>query len=135
MSILADEAAVSPISPAKASPFLSRLLLALLAGAVLAAGFPPYKFPLLLPIGIALLIRALERATVREGIYTGLACGAVYFGATLFWLGSLFGAASISLIAIAAAFPALFGGLYAWLRRRSQRIPLWLLAPVLWTAI
>ncbi len=105
------------------------------AGAVLAAGFPPYHAPVLLPLGIAILLTALRGASVRSGAYTGFACGVVYFGATLFWLGNLFGAASISLVAIAAAFPMLFAALFVWLRGRLPGIPVWLLAPALWTGV
>lgn len=115
--------------------FGRRVALAAGAGALLAAGFPPYSVPALLPVGIGLLLLALEGLTPRQGAYAGLACGAVYFGATLFWLANIFGAAAVSLIAIAAAFPALFGAAYAFVRRSLPAFPAWLAAAVLWTGI
>src|SRR5688500_17866761 len=124
-----------PASSSPTFPLARRVMIALATGALLAAGFPPYGVPLVIPFAIAALLSALNSATVREGVYTGLACGAVYFGATLFWLSNLFGAASISLIAIAAGFVGLFGGLYAWIRGRIPRISVWILAPVLWTGV
>lgn len=112
-----------------------RALLAAASGALLAASFPPYRLPVLLPFGFALLLAALDGLRPRQGFYLGFLCGAVTFGATLFWLSNLFGAAAVSLIAIVASFTLLFGVLYTLLRRRLPRVPLWLLAPLLWTGI
>lgn len=108
----------------------------MVVGALLAASFPPYGLPYLLPVGFALLLYQLRgRLTPRLGFYVGFACGAVYFGATIFWLFNLFGAAAISLIAIAACFPGLFAALLVWLRQRLPCLPLWLLAATLWTGV
>src|SRR5438105_2624751 len=114
---------------------LLRALRGILAGALLAAAFPPYNLRILLPLGAAALLWALNGATLREGIYTGLACGAVYFGATLFWLFNLFGAASISLIAIAAAFLVVFSMLLVWLLARLPRVPVWFVSAVIWVSV
>src|SRR5438552_7806944 len=114
----------------------SRILGAMAAGALLAAAFPPYNLPYLLPVGFAVFLYQLRGGlTPRLGFYIGFACGAVYFGATIFWLFNLFGAAAISLIAIAAVFPGLFGALTVWLGRRLPRVPVWLLGAILWTGI
>jgi apolipoprotein N-acyltransferase len=118
-----------------ALPLAPRLLGGLAAGALLAAGFPPYHLPFLLPFGIATLLAQLQDVTARAAAYIGLACGAVYFGATLFWLANLFGAAAISLCAIAAAFIMLFAVLYTSLHRRLPGLPPWALAAVAWTGI
>src|SRR5689334_2560293 len=85
---------------------------AVLAGTLLASSFPPIKLPILFPFGVAPLLVAVESAKIRHAFYAGFICGLVFYGATLHWLGNLFGAASISLIAIAAFFPALFCALY-----------------------
>lgn len=133
-----DNAGRSKAPPAladKATPLLPRLLGALGAGALLAASFPPYHLPILLPLGVALLLAQFENVGARPAAYLGLACGAVYFGGTLFWLANLFGAAAISLCAIAASFVMLFAVLYVSLRRRLPRTPTWALAAVAWTAV
>jgi len=122
-------------SPPASQSISARLLLSLAAGALLAASFPPYRMPFLLPAGFALLVYALDGLRPRHGFYFGFAAGVVYFGATLFWLSNLFGAAAVSLIAIAAAFPLVFGVGFTFLRRRLLRMPLRILAPVLWTGI
>jgi apolipoprotein N-acyltransferase len=112
-----------------------RLLYSIVAGGLLAASFPPYRLSIVLPFGFALLVYALDGLRPRHGFYLGFAAGVVYFGATLFWLANLFGTASISLIAIAASFLALFCVTFATLRLRLPRIPVWILAPFLWTGI
>ncbi len=104
-------------------------------GALLAACFPPFHLPVLLPFAFAALLALLSGVTVREGAYIGLACGFVFFAITLFWLSNLFGAAAVSLWAIAAAYPTLFAALFVWLRRRLPDVPVWLLAALLWTGV
>ncbi len=130
-----DEGEPRGASQGRALAIGMRLLVALAAGILFAVSFPPYGMPVLLPFGFALLLNALDGARPKLGAYLGLACGVVYFGATLFWLHNLFGAAAVSLIAIAAAFPLLFGLAFTFLRKRSPGIPIRLLAPVLWTGI
>src|SRR5438045_385354 len=66
-----------------------RFLAALFAGLLLAASFPPYRLPLLMPFGIGALLWSLAGSTVRQAFYCGLLCGIIYFGATLFWLFNL----------------------------------------------
>lgn len=135
-----DVSAVSHVAPSAAESkrtrsIRSRFVLVLVAGALLAASFPPYRLPILLPYGFALLVYALDGLQPRHGFYLGFAAGVVYFGGTLFWLGNLFGVASISLIAIAASFPLLFGVTFTFLRRRLPEAPVWIVAPALWTGI
>jgi apolipoprotein N-acyltransferase len=108
---------------------------ALGVGAMLVACFPPFGLPVLLPFALAVLLALLSGVTVREGAYIGLACGLVFFGGTLAWLANLFGAAAVSLWAIAAAYILLFSVLFVWLRRRLPRMPVWLLAALVWTGI
>lgn len=116
--------------------FPVRVLWGLGAGALLAAAFPPWNLPYLLPLGVALLLFLLrDVSSLRQAAYIGLACGAVYMGGTLFWLGNLFGAAAVSLCAIAAAFPTLYAVLFVWLKGRLPGVPPWLLAALTWTGI
>lgn len=114
--------------------------LALCAGVLFGAGFPPIDWPLFLPIAVALLISSLDCAsTVRQASYSGLFAGLMLYAMTLPWLFRLFGPTAISLLFIAAAFPMLFGGLYFWLAGRLQArypsVPSWALAAALWTGI
>lgn len=113
-----------------------RLGASLAGGAVLAAAFPPYGLPYLLPLGVALLLSALNGSTnARQAFYFGFAAGSVFFGSTLFWLANVFGAAALSLCAILAVFVGLFAAGFVWLRRRLPRVPAPLIAAVLWTGI
>lgn len=123
--------------PATAAETLRRSAASVAGGAVLALAFPPYGLPFLLPLGIALLVGALLGLTsVRRAFYLGLAAGTVFFGGTLFWLANVFGAAALSLCAILAVFIALFAAGFVWLRARlPARVPVPLLAAVLWTGI
>jgi len=117
------------------APFAWQIGGGLGAGALLAACFPPYNVPYLLPVAMAALLYVLRDAEVRQAAYIGLACGAVYFGGTLFWFVNLFGPAAVPLIGIEVAFVVMFAVLHAWLRKRLPRVPVWLLAPVAWTAV
>jgi apolipoprotein N-acyltransferase len=114
---------------------LARCGWAALAGAAVAAAFPPYHLPALMPFGIAGLIHVLRNTTKREAFYAGLCYGVACFLLTLFWLFNVFGLPSISLIAIASFFPALFALFYSWLTARYVKWPVWLLAPIAWVGV
>ena len=107
----------------------------IIAGLTAAACFPPLGFAFLLPLALILLMLAIEGRTVRQAMYTGMLFGMTFFGVGLHWFVNLFGAASISLWAIAAIFPALFCGFYVFLRNRLPSIPAPLLAATVWTGI
>src|SRR5579884_164948 len=104
-------------------------------GLLLAACFPPLSQPWLLPLAVAALLGLLSGVTVRPAFYIGLSFGFALFASALFWLTNLFGVSAISLWAILAAFPALFAALFVWLRGRLPRVPIWLLAAVVWTGV
>lgn len=137
MRMTDDAESVHHVEPRKTAQWARPLLGGLAAGAVLALSFPPYRLPWLLPVGVALLLDALNRCRgdTRRAFYTGAACGAVYFGATLFWLKNIFGPGAVTLIVICLVFPALFGAIHAWLRTRIPALPDWLVAAVAWTAV
>ncbi|MEP6757433.1 MAG: nitrilase-related carbon-nitrogen hydrolase [Chthonomonadales bacterium] len=115
--------------------FRSPILHAIIAGSVMAAAFPPYHNPIALPIGVALLIKTILRCKPKHAFYLGTLTGLVFFGATLFWLSNLFGAASISLIAICALFPGIFGALLSFVTRTFPRIPAVVIVPILWVGV
>lgn len=96
-----------------------RLLVAALAGALLAAAFPPYHLPYFLPLAMALLLHALDGATPRQGFYLGIVSSGIHLGATLFWLSNLFASAVAPLCAILALFPIAFCTLYPLLNPPS----------------
>jgi apolipoprotein N-acyltransferase len=77
----------------------------------------------------------LHGVTARQAAYIGFAFGYVWFASTLWWLANLFGGAAIALWEIAALYPMLFCALLVVLERRLPRVPLWLIAAILWTAI
>jgi apolipoprotein N-acyltransferase len=109
--------------------------MAVVAGALMAASFPPYRIPLLLPFGFALFLHAIDVPSAKTAARLAFVCGLTYFGATIFWLGNLFGAAAISLIAIAANFPLLFGWSFTLAKTRIRGTAVWFIAPMLWTGI
>lgn len=110
-------------------------VLAVGAGLLAAAAFPPLGLAFLIPFAVAGLLLAIEGHTPRQATYTGVVFGMTFFGVGLSWLLNIFGQAAISLWAIAAIFPALFCGLMSWLRGRLTGIPLPLLAAIVWTGI
>jgi len=105
------------------------------AGGVLALCFPPVGLSFLLPLCMAALLLLLQDMSARKAFYIGFAFGMAAYGGSLFWLSHLFGAAAISLCAILALFPALFAALFTWLRARLPRLPIWLLAGLIWTGV
>ncbi|MEU9131267.1 apolipoprotein N-acyltransferase [Kitasatospora sp. NPDC048540] len=105
---------------------LPRTGLAVLAGLLLAASFPPYDlWPLsfLAVAGFSLLTRG---RTVRQGAWTGFAFGLPFFLALLSWLRVIGWDATIGLSVVEALFLALLGGALAL----TSRLPGW----PLWTA-
>lgn len=64
---------------------LGRLLLALLAAALLAAGFPPYGYVWLVPVALAPLAMAYVPASPREGARLGFAFGVAFYALHVYW--------------------------------------------------
>ena len=131
---MSNETATKPLAQ-QSFRFGWRLLGGCGVGAMLAVCFPPMGLYFLLPFGVAGLLALLHGLGARQAFYVGMACGTVWFCGDLFWIARLFGTAALSLCALLALFPALFGALFAWLNRRLPQVPAWLLAPVLWTGI
>lgn len=102
-------------------------------GVGMALCFPPFGLPLL-PLALCGLLWLLQGATVREGLYIGLACGMAFFALALRWLATMFGPAAITLWALSALFPMLACGLFVWLQKRWPRVPGGVLFGLAWTA-
>ena len=130
-----DTAALETSNEAKPLADVWRVLFCAFAGGMMALAFPPFPFAFLLPVAFALLLGMIEGQTPRKAAYFGFASGMVFFGCALFWLRAIFGTGAIGLWALCALFPMLFCSITARLRARLPRVPLWLLAPVAWTAI
>lgn len=104
-------------------------------GVALALCFPPFHLPLLLPFALAVLLALLRGVTVREAAYIGIACGLTLNAIGLCWLTALFGAASVSLWAIAACYPMLACAIFVRLRGRLPSVPEGLLFALAWTGM
>lgn len=112
-----------------------RLLWAVGAGMLLAAAFPPYHLPYVLPLAFAALLKALARATVRQGFYVGVVSSVIHTGATLSWLSNLFASAVAPLCAILAFFPILFCTLYPLHGAEAGKIRAAVVAATLWVGL
>jgi apolipoprotein N-acyltransferase len=126
----APPAAPSPPPAAAAPRTLPRLLLAVLAGLVLYAAFPPLDLPVLAPVGVALLGLACRRLPVRAAALAGLLCGLALFVPLVSWTGTLAGVGAWFALALlqAAFFLPLGAGLAV-----TARLPGWpLWAAGLW---
>lgn len=103
----------------------------MLAGVLLYLAFPPVSWPVLAPVGVAVLALATHRAGVREGAVSGLLCGLGLFLPLLTWTGAVAGpAAWIALSVLEAVFFAALGAGLA-LTSRLPAWPLW--GAAVWT--
>ena len=115
-----------------------------LVGAAAVAGFAPLAWWPLVPVALAILFGALERAaSPREAFRRGFAFGAGFFLAGVSWIyvslhvfglmpAPLAGIATVGFCLVLALFPALVG----WLQARlglPRALNLLLVLPALWT--
>lgn len=107
-----------------------RLTLALAAGMLLCASFPPLAWWWAAIPGVAALLFVLTRpaTTMAGGFGYGFLSGLAFYLPLLPWISGLVGAAPwVALSAMCALFPALFG-LLAVVVRRLPGWPLWMAA-------
>ena len=83
---------------------LLRCLVALVGGAVLAAGFEPVGLAALLPVGVALLVLAVRGTRLLAAALLGLLFGAVFMGTLIWWMRAVGPDAWIALSLIEAVF-------------------------------
>ncbi len=107
----------------------------ILLGLVQALCFPPVGLAFLLPLCVAAFVLLLTGLEIKWAFRLGLLYGVAWCAADLFWFANIFGTAAISLWVIIAFFPGFFAGLFVWIRKRLPQIPVWLLAPILWTGV
>ncbi|WP_405010295.1 apolipoprotein N-acyltransferase [Kitasatospora sp. NBC_01539] len=130
---MADEARAEdrarPGLPARIRAGLPRTGLALLAGLLMVAAFPPYDLWPLSIAGVAALSLLTRGRTLRQGAWTGFAFGLPFFLGLLAWLRVIGWDATVGLSVVEALFVAALGaGLAATSRLRAW--PLW--AACLW---
>ena len=102
-----------------------RLLIALLAGAVLAAAFEPVTLPWVIPFAIAARLLCLRGLSARAALLPGLGFGAAFAGLHLWWLRESIGVGAwFGLTAATALFLMLLGAVDAVLLRH-RAWPLW----------
>ncbi|MER8187704.1 apolipoprotein N-acyltransferase [Kitasatospora sp. NPDC094015] len=128
----ADEGPRRPERPGRLARIragLPRTGLAVLAGLLLAASFPPYDLWPLSILAVAALSLLTRGRTFRQGAWTGFALGLPFFLTLLSWLRVIGWDATVGLSVVEALFVALLGGALAL----TSRLPLWpLWAACLW---
>lgn len=114
--------------------------------ALLAASYPPFRFPLLsfvaLVPAVALLRRLEQQNDLRGALRWGFWYGFVTQGAVLYWLvvalwhfTPLSALGYLATITIFGLWHALLFWFVIRVRQSRPAVPLWLLFPVVWTAV
>ena len=115
-------------APRRATPYL----LALLGAMLLGLAFPPAEIAWLAYLApVPLLVMAVRTRSPRHALLAGWLGGIVFFGLNLHWVRPITWAGYFALI----PYMGFYWAAFAWLIRRIEgtvRIPLALLAPVLW---
>ncbi len=101
-----------------------RLALAVAAGLVLVAAFPPYDIWLLGPVAVALATGAVFRARMGSGFVLGLVTGLAFFVPLLRWVSVVGTDAWLLLGGFCALWVAVMGALVA-VATRVRWWPLW----------
>src|SRR5437763_1399856 len=96
-----------------------RALVAVLAGALSAASFPPLGLWPLAIVGIVLFLLMIRDLSGREAFNLSVLYGLVYGLGTMYWLALLFGVLSAGLIGIFALYFGVLGALIGLTRGRS----------------
>jgi len=123
-----------PAARAWLVPRLARLVVTIVAGALLLASFPPRNWWWGAVVAFALLAWVLTRpaTTLLGGLGYGFLFGLVFYLPLLPWISMLVGVMPwFALATVSALFPALFG-LFAVVVRRLPGWPIWF--AVLWAA-
>ena len=121
-------------------------MLTALGAALLALSYPPFRFPPLSFVALApavLLVRELEAAAdSRRALRLGFWYGLVSQGLVLYWLvvalwhfTPLSALGYLATIAIYGLWTAGLFWLLVRLRTRFPGVPLWVLFPIVWTAV
>jgi apolipoprotein N-acyltransferase len=123
-----------PERPGGMAPFPA-VLLAAGSGALMFLANPPVQFEPVAFVALVPLLWALRHARPRRGLLLAFAFGAVYFGATLYWI-ALFGTLAWSSLSLASAGILGLVGLLTPLVWRDERPVLSVLGvAALWTVV
>ncbi|QCX27563.1 apolipoprotein N-acyltransferase [Nocardioides jishulii] len=112
---------------------LLRVLVALGAGAALAAASEPIGWSWLTPLCVAILMGTVWRVAPRRAWLPGLAFGIGFFFTLQWWMRAVGPDAWLGLSALEAAFFAPLGAALALVQNRTRWWPLW--AAVLWVGV
>lgn len=112
---------------------LLRVLVALGAGAALAAASEPIGWSWLTPLCVAVLMGTVWRIAPRRAWLPGLAFGIGFFFTLQWWMRAVGPDAWLGLSALEAAFFAPLGAALALVQNRTRWWPLW--AAVLWVGV
>ena len=123
-AVSAPPAVAAPVPEPRRSE-RRRLPVAVAAGLLLYAAFPPLGWPALAPVGVAVLALALRGASARTGALGGLLCGLALFLPLLEWSGAVAGSAAwVALAVLEALFLVPMGAALA-VTSRLPGWPLW----------
>jgi len=121
--------------PVRASRRATPYLLALLSAMLLSLAFPPAEIAWLAYLALVpLLVMAVRTRSPRHALLAGWLGGIVFFGLNLHWVRPITWAGYFALI----PYMGFYWAAFAWLIRRIEgtvRIPLAILAPVLWVPL
>jgi len=123
------------LPPAGGVALPAALLLAAASGALMFLANPPVQFEPIAFVALVPLLWALRRSRPRRGWLLAFVFGAVYFGATLYWI-TLFGTLAWSSLSLASAGILGLAGLLTplvWRDERPVRSVLGIAA--LWTVV
>ena len=123
---------------------LSGILLSVLSGLLLTAGFPKFDVWVAGWIALVPLLYALEGRSPRQAFGLGMICGMVHYLTTMYWIwyvlqhyGGLDSALAVGVLILLCAYLALYPAVFAVIARRWRSFPkLWVFGlPCLWVAL
>jgi len=109
-------------------------LLSVLSGLMLTASFPNTDWNFLAWCGFVPLFRAIEGRSGKDTFKIGYVGGVAFFWSLLYWLNNVTVAGFFVLTIYLALYFPFFALGVNFLRRRST-VPVWISAPLLWTAL
>ena len=111
------------------------LLLWLSSVGLLSLAFPPMRWAALAHVALAPMLVAIARAPgARVLVACSVLAGAVFYGAQMYWMSMVTWPAYVGVVLYCLMFWVAFAVLLRWTLRRT-RLPMVLVAPVLWVSL